>query len=168
MSGNSISSSLSLNNGQDVCSVNAEGAANGYEVSTYSPPQSTIAPQGNSAVYNCPGGASEGAYAQCDGGLCFDSTEGASFPGFDKPVPDGQIICACPITTPSADPQKRGYQIVGPYPCQKSFFQYCMSSTANSNTGSTIYVGAPTGIAEILTIKLDGSSPTFNECNLQP
>ena len=44
-----------------------------------------------------------------------------TFPGFDKPVPKGQIICSCPITDASSG-SAQGYQILGPYPCDKSFF----------------------------------------------
>jgi hypothetical protein len=49
-----------------------EGAPHrgGYIVSTYSPPAGAIGPQGNLAIYTCEGGS----YAQCDGGLCFNST----------------------------------------------------------------------------------------------
>ena len=31
----------------------------------------------------------------------------------------------------------RGYQILGPYPCDKSFFKYCKSDVANSKTAGT-------------------------------
>ena len=57
-----------------------------------------------------------------------------------------------------------GYQIVGPYPCQKSFFENCKRETANSKTGSTIYVGAPTGTGRLLTFLLTGTNPPTNEC----
>jgi hypothetical protein len=74
-----------------------------------------------------------------------------------------EIICSCPITTQKpADPV--GYQIVGPYPCQQSFFDNCKSTKANSNTGSTLYVGAPTGTANLLTLLLTGSVPNENMC----
>jgi hypothetical protein len=59
----------------DVCAVNAAGANNKYMVSTYSLPEQIASPQGDRAVYTCEGGKSGGAYAQCDGGLCFRSTE---------------------------------------------------------------------------------------------
>jgi hypothetical protein len=72
------------------------------------------------AVYTCPADGS-GAYAQCDGGVCFRSTEEKMFPGFDKPVPKGQIICSCPITqATSSGANAQSYQILGPYPCDKS------------------------------------------------
>lgn len=84
------------------------------------------------------------------------------FPGFDKPVPKGKIICSCPATQASTNPQS--YQILGPYPCDKSFFRYCDGATANVNTGSTIYVGAPAGAAQALALLLTGKDPTVNEC----
>ena len=140
-----------------MCSVNAAGADNKYMVSTYSLPEQIASPQGGGGVYTCEGGKSGGAYAQCDGGLCFRSTEETTFPGFDKPVPKGQIVCSCPITDASTG-SAQGYQILGPYPCDKSFFKYCKSDVANSKTGSTIYVGAPTGTAAALTALVTGKS----------
>jgi hypothetical protein len=96
--------------------------------------------------------------------LCFRSSEETTFPGFDKPVPKGQIICSCPITTASST-GGQSYQILGPYPCDKSFFKYCKNEVANVNTGSTIYVGSPTGTAAALTALLTGKpAPAFNEC----
>ena len=96
--GDSISLPFPMGKGMDVCAVNAAGADNKYMVSTYSLPEQIASPQGGGGVYTCEGGSSGGAYAQCDGGLCFRSTEETTFPGFDKPVPKGQIICSCPIT----------------------------------------------------------------------
>jgi hypothetical protein len=97
--------------------------------------------------FECPGrGEGSGAYAQCDGGICFRRIEDTTFPGFDKPVPKGQIIiCSCPITQAKTGDDAQGYQILGPYPCDKSFFGYCKAATATSKTGSTIDVGAPIG-----------------------
>jgi hypothetical protein len=164
MSGDSISLPFNFDNGNDVCSVNAEGPNNGYMVSTFSVPESVVAPDGDQALYTCPARTSDGAYAQCDGGICFTSTEGQSFPGFDKPLMEGQIICSCPITVANPDTAKLGYQIVGPYPCQSSFFQYCNSASANTNTGSTIYVGAPTGGARLFSRRLYGDVPPINRC----
>ena len=164
MSGDSISLPFNFDDGNNVCSVNAEGPNNGYMVSTFSVPQSVVAPDGDQALYTCRARTSDGAYAQCDGGICFTSTEGQSFPGFDKPLMEGQIICSCPITVANPDTAKLGYQIVGPYPCQSSFFQYCNSASANTNTGSTIYVGAPTGGARLFTRRLYGDVPPINRC----
>jgi hypothetical protein len=163
--GDSISLKLAFDTGQNVCTVNEEGVANGYMVSTFSVPDSVLKPNGDQASYTCPGG-SDGAYAQCDGGICFISTRGKSFPGFDEPLADDEIICSCPITEQSPkDPV--GYQIIGPYPCQKSFFENCKKKTANSNTGSTLYVGAPTGTGDLLAFLLTGKPPPpSNKCRL--
>lgn len=163
-SGDSISLPFQFAAGEDVCTVNAEGPGNGYMVSTFSVPASVVAPDGDQALYACPAGTSDGAYAQCDGGICFTSTEGQSFPGFDKPLAKGQIICSCPITVADPTTATVGYQIAGPYPCQESFFQNCESETANTKTGSTIYVGAPTGTARFLARRLNGSVPPLHEC----
>ena len=154
--------------GQDVCSVNEAGAGGSTMVSTFSPPPQAIALQGDKALYTCPASTSNGAYAQCDGGICFKATAGQTFPGFDKPLTKDEIICSCPITTADPATAKTGFQIAGPYPCQTSFFQYCNSATANSKTGSTIYVGAPTGSARHLTRLLTGTEPPFNECRMPP
>ena len=81
---------------KDVCSVNAAGADNKYMISTYSLPESIASPQGGGAVYTCSGEGS-GAYAQCDGGICFRALKN-DLPGFDTAVRKGQIICSCPIT----------------------------------------------------------------------
>lgn len=166
MSGNSISLPFKTQKQGDVCSVNAAGAGNRYMVSTYSLPHNLVK-GGKQAVYDCPGGIGEGAYAQCDGGLCFSGSEGKSFPGFDKPIPKGQIMCACPVTTTGSGGTVLGHQIVGPYPCERSHFRFCNSGTANGNTGSTIYVGAPTGMVRNLAIKLNGTAPVLNECHMQ-
>jgi hypothetical protein len=118
------------------------------------------------AVYTCPGKTSTGAYAQCDGGLCFRSTQDQNFPGSDKSLKPDQIICSCPITL-AQPPAAVGYQIAGPYPCRRSFFDNCSSKAANLDTGATIYVGAPTGTARFLTRLLDGSVPPLNTCPLR-
>jgi len=162
--GDSISFAFHLSNGEDVCSVNAAGVGNGYMVSTYSVPESVLAPNGNRAVYTCLGDSSDGAYAQCDGGLCFTSTEETTFPGFEGPLSKGQIICSCPIVMASPGKPNLGYQIIGPFPCEESFFQYCNSSTANKSTGATMYVGAPPGLGQALAIALYGSLPALNTC----
>jgi hypothetical protein len=163
--GDSISLALDFDDGQDVCTVNAEGVKNGYMVSTFSVPDSVLKPNGDQAIYTCPR-TSDGAYAQCDGGICFTSSEGQSFPGFDEPLAKDQIICSCPITVQNPETARVGYQITGPYPCQKSFFENCNSTTANNKTGSTIYVGAPTGTPRLLAFLLTGTNPPVNECRL--
>jgi hypothetical protein len=162
--GDSISLPFNFD-GEDVCSVNAGGASNGYMVSTFSLPESVVAPNGDKALYDCPASTSNGAYAQCDGGLCFTSTEGQSFPGFAEPLNEGQVICSCPTVVANPATAVTGYQIAGPYPCESSFFANCNSATANTNTGSTTYVGAPTGSARLLTRLLYGQVPPLNRCH---
>ena len=162
--GDSISLPFAVD-GEDVCDVNANGPANGYMVSTFSLPGSVLA-GGNMALYTCAAGKSDGAYAQCDGGLCFTSTEASpSFPGFDQPLAANQVICSCPITIADPDGAGFGYQIAGPYPCEADFFKNCQSANTNKRTGTTIPVGAPTGSARILTLLLNGPPvPPLNRC----
>lgn len=127
-------------------------------------------PNGDMASYTCPGSSSpgatdgsDGAYAQCDGGICFKSTQKQSFPGFDERLTKSEIICSCPITEQSPrDPV--GYDIAGPFPCQQSFFENCKRATANKMTGSTLFVGAPAGTGDLLAFLLTGSVPPSNRC----
>jgi hypothetical protein len=160
--GDSISLSFDYRK-SDVCEINAAGKTNGYMVSTYSLPPSVKKKGGDQALYTCPAETSTGSYGQCDGGMCFKSTRGQEFPGLGK-VAKGEIVCSCPITTADPSTAKTGYQIVGPYPCQKSFFKYCSGKVANTDTGSTIYVGAPTGSPRFLTKQLYGKVPPLNHC----
>jgi hypothetical protein len=160
--GDSISLTLNFDD-ENVCNVNEEGVGNGYMVSTFSVPPSVLKtnPNADQASYTCPSG-SNGAYAQCDGGICFKSTQGKSFPGLDTLAED-EIVCSCPITEQSPlNPV--GYQIAGPYPCQQSFFENCRRKTANNHTGSTLYVGAPTGTGDLVGFLLTGSVPNSYKC----
>src|SRR3954470_8540669 len=50
-SGDSISLPFKFDKGEDVCTVNAEGAGNGFMVSTFSLPPSVVAPGGDTALY---------------------------------------------------------------------------------------------------------------------
>ncbi len=159
--GDSVSIPLTYKGG-DVCSVNADGVGNGFMVSTFSLPKS-LTKGGDQALYTCPAETSTGAYAQCDGGICFRSTQGQEFPGLGK-VDKGEIVCSCPITTADPSTATTGYQIVGPYPCEKSFFKYCGQKAASDQTGSTIYVGAPTGSARASSKTLYGKVPPLNHC----
>jgi len=159
--GDSISLPFKTREG-DVCDVNAAGKKNGYMVSTYSLPPS-VKKGGDEALYTCPVETSDGAYAQCDGGICFRSTQGQEFPGLGK-VAKGEIVCSCPITTADPSTAKVGFQIVGPYPCQKSFFKNCQAPKTSAKTGKTIYVGAATGTPRLLTKQLYGSVPKLNYC----
>jgi hypothetical protein len=160
--GDSISLPYNYSGG-DVCTVNAQGPGNGYMVSTFSVPESVLE-GGNKALYTCPASTSDGAYAQCDGGICFTSTRGQKFPGFDRRLNNNEIICSCPITSANPSQAFVGHQIVGPLPCQDSFFANCQSAKAHTRTGGTVYVGAPTGSARILARELTGTVHNINHC----
>lgn len=149
-------------------------------VSTFSLPANVVR-GGRGAVYTCPGpsNARDGvvapvAYGQCDGGLCFTSTVGQRFPGFTRRLQFDEIICSCPISTPSTPGSSNalGYQVFGPYRpkappgqrCDQSACAACSVASPTAN-GSTIHVGAPTGSARFLTLRLDGPPlPDINEC----
>jgi hypothetical protein len=149
---------------KNICNFNAEGVGNGYMASTYSLPPSVVKsnPKSDQAVYTCPGGSVSG-YAQCDGGTCFTSTSGKSFPGVGD-VGRDEIICSCPITKTNSSSAPFGFQFIGPYPCQQEIFKACSQPVDN---GSIIPVGSPPGAGRALTIQLSGSDPQLNECFLQ-
>jgi hypothetical protein len=183
LNGNSISLELSFSSpagDRNVCDVSRQGKTNGYMVSTFSFPNN-VKKGGPAAVYTCPGSSDAGggvsapvAYGQCDGGLCFKSTKGQRFPGFNRRLKGNEIICSCPVSTDATpgSSDSFGYQVFGPYHPQAPIGSRCDASacaacsvpnpTAN---GSTIPVGAPTGSAKFLTLKLDGPPvPDINEC----
>jgi hypothetical protein len=159
--GDSITATDAFDGG-DACSVNEQGPDNGYLVSTYSLPESVLE-GGSSALYTCRGSSANGAYAQCDGGICFASTSGQSFPGLGT-ISEDEIVCSCPITVANPKRQHFGYQFVGPYPCQEEILDSCRRESTNKSNGSTIPVGAPTGTPRVLTRMLDGSVPKLNHC----
>jgi hypothetical protein len=165
---------------KNVCDVNAQGRRNGYMISTFSlPPDAKKG--GPAAAYTCPGTDDAGsgvvapvAYAQCDGGFCFDSSRGQRFPGFDRPLRDREIMCSCPISTDatpgSSDPL--GWQIFGPYHpsappgsrCDASACAACSVPNPTAN-GAAIKVGAPSGAGTFLALRLNGPPvPKLNEC----
>jgi hypothetical protein len=156
-SGDSISLAFQTSKSADVCSVVAAGIKSRYLVRSRLSRSTEIVRCTTARAATRPAPT-----PNRDGGLCFASTEGAKFTGFDQPVPKGQIICSCPVS--SAGANQGGYQIMGPYPCQKSCFQYCHPSVANKKTGATMYVRAPTGTAQALAVQLNGSVPALNEC----
>ena len=181
MRGDSISLQLSFSGPegkQNVCKVNQEGVGNGYMVSTFSTPRNVIK-GGTGAVYTCPGAANAGsgviapvAYGQCDGGICFTSSRGKQFLGFPELRHD-EVICSCPISTSATlgSTNRFGYQIFGPYnpdapPGSKYDTSACASCSVSNPTanGSMIQVGAPTGTADFLSLKLNGSVPQLNRC----
>jgi hypothetical protein len=86
--------------------------------------------------------------------ICRDQTYALC--AVNEPLAEGLIICSCPITTADPDQATFGYQITGPYPCEDAFFENCNAAATNRRTGSTIPVGAPTGVPRLLTRLLDG------------
>ncbi len=86
--GNSISLPFPMGKDEDVCSINAAGANNKYMVNTYSLPEQIASPQGGSGVYTCSGN-SDGACAQCDGGVCFPKHRGDEFSGLRQAGAEG-------------------------------------------------------------------------------
>jgi hypothetical protein len=169
MNGSSISIPFEFQGGgtsQNICDLLDDGVNNGFTVSTYSTPETLKKSYADAysgvgppllALYTCPGGSS-GAYAQCDGGVCFDSSTGNDFPGVG-PIGAGQILCACPITEPrSAGPE---------WPQGDWFSRFCFPTDANPATGDIIPVGAPQGTPRLLSRLLDGSAPVVNECQVK-
>jgi len=124
LSGDSISETFPYGNDQNICTLNQQGLDNGFRASTFSFPDEAEFPDGNIALYTCPGEmnkgsgvAARGTFAQCDGGLCFTSTSGNNFPGFSEQLNEEEIICSCPFST-ICDPtstNQNGYQISGSY-----------------------------------------------------
>jgi hypothetical protein len=156
--GNSVSAPFNYDN-TNVCRVNADGVNNGYMVSTFSLPESLRAPYGRQALYVCPR-TSTASYAKCDGGICFTSTQGMSFPGLGMQA-SNEIVCSCPIETANA---VQGLEIIGPFPCEQSFFRNCESAVANNKTGTTLYDGTAIGSTVIGTYVLNGRVPPLNTC----
>lgn len=142
----------------NICDVNEMGVSNGYMMSTFSLPEE-IKAGGTSAMYTCPGG-SQGGYAQCDGGTCFKSTPGQTFPGVGD-LDDNEIICSCPIVMATTASAPFGWQFVGPWPCDPDAFSVC---DQDPRTGDLIPVGAPPGAGRILTELLYGQQYELNEC----
>ena len=124
------------------------------------------------ALYTCPvSDATEGYSAQCDGGLCFTSTQGQEFPGFGQ-LEEDEIICSCPIVANS----RNGFQMAGPWNCNpgnrnkngrccdESFQNEFCGVSSKAPTGTSMVVGASTGFAAILSTELDGQLPSINQC----
>jgi hypothetical protein len=161
LNGNSISQSLAygpVGDQTSVCQINAAGPPNGYVVSTFSLRPSLINPTGNQALYTCPR-TSTVSYAKCDGAICFTSPSGKSFVG--SPVGGSQVICTCPITQANL---LTGVQFIGPYPCQKSFFDVCSSSVNSNTNGGTVYSASPIGSEALNNLLLTGTLPVLNQC----
>jgi len=157
-----------------------QGVTNGYMVSTFSLPDE-VKKGGREALYTCPGPDNAGggvpapiAYGQCDGGLCFTSSQDKRFPGFTRQLQNNEIICSCPISTDATEgsADDLGYQVVGPYHpkapigsrCDPQGCESCSVPKPTAN-GSMIPVGSPSGSSRFLTLKLDGTIPKLNECS---
>jgi hypothetical protein len=167
---------------KDICDIFLESVDNGFTVSTYSPPrqmQKNYNPAEEQlgppmALYDCPGatiGSSGGYSAQCDGGVCFDSTSGKTFPGLG-PIGKDEIVCSCP-PIPNIPV---GYQTAGPWFCEPgdpNLDGRCCDTAYQEKfcnvrqvlrTGTELVVSAPTGVASFLARKLTGEFPKFNKC----
>ena len=141
--GDSISATQKFKGG-NITTLNREGNQNGaFVMSTFSPP---TAPD-KYAAYSC---KKMGAYAQCDGGICFESTVGKEFPGLGT-LSKRQIVCSCPIET------SENYHVWGPYECPKNSSTYddICSTGLNKKTsmdGKSLRVGnnGPVAVSKAL------------------
>ncbi len=194
--GDSISEPFDFGINQNICTLNQDGRKNGYRASTFSYPEDVASPGGNSALYTCPGEANKnrfinngyparGTYSQCDGGICFTSTRGKSFPGFPKRLRRNEIMCSCPYSTSceNLSESPTGYQISGDYngQCSVDECSKCNNGALSESdcslpnpilliaNGDDIPVGAPAGTPEILSCLLLGSGnvPNTNSCVCQ-
>jgi hypothetical protein len=111
LDGDSVSAKQSYKGGnvQTVNNIGNAPANQSFVVSTFSPPSPS-----EFAAYSC---KQQGAYAQCDGGICFSSTIGKEFPGLGK-LTNNQIVCSCPIK------ESTNYHVWGPASCPTSKAQY--------------------------------------------
>lgn len=159
MDGNSIGVRHRYNGG-DATTVNTLGNSNnGFFLSTYSPPTT-----GEFAMYHCKG---QGSFAQCNGGVCFASTQGKAFPGLGTLNSD-QIVCSCPIKT------EKNYSVWGPSNCPTSASQYdaiCSAGSERTTTknGVSLRVGelGPPAVISALNVYYDRlfkTSSAFKTC----
>ncbi|OZG72199.1 hypothetical protein BTA51_17790 [Hahella sp. CCB-MM4] len=168
---------------KNVCDLLLEGVPNGYTVSTYATPRQVETdydpkveklgpPMG---YYTCDTRSGTQAYgAQCDGGLCFKSTQGKEFPGLGY-IKENEIVCSCPPTLSNSP----GFQIAGPWKCKpgdanennqccdQSYYNDMCGVTSVKTTGTVLAVNAPIGTARVLSAKLDGKPARFNACRFQ-
>ncbi len=166
---------------KNICDLLLDGTKNGFTVSTYATPRQIVADYNRAteklgpamALYTCATKNSRIAYgAQCDGGICFDSTQGKNFPGLGH-IKDDEIVCSCP---PTLNPTLR-FQVAGPWSCNpgdanenneccdQSYYNEICNVTSVSTTGTVLAVSAPAGSAATLSKILDGEKPTLNSCN---
>ena len=146
--GNSIAAAHTYPGG-DALTVNKQLTDTGpYMVSTYSPPDPK-----NYALYTC---ERDGAFAQCNGGLCYRYD--GDFPGVGN-VGSNEVICSCPITY-----KKTTYHVTGPAQCPTTRAAYdniCGSGKRADVTadGTILHIGA--GGPPVTTI--DGLNKMYDE-----
>ena len=129
-----------------------------FMVSTYSPPE----PE-KFALYSC---NKPGAYAQCNGGLCFTNTTGNEFPGLGA-VSAGEIMCSCPITTSSR------YHVTGPATCPETAKEYdeiCAVGSKKTVTGDgfqlSIGSAGPIAVTEAMNVDYDDTFGTTSQSKI--
>jgi hypothetical protein len=133
LNGNSLGITHAYPTDSNVQTVNTIGITNNhYVVSTYSPPNAS-----QFALYSC---NKAGAYAQCNGGLCFNSTIGKPFPKIG-PLDSDEIICSCPVVA------SKSYHVTASSTCpttQAQYDQICGAgvSTEQSANGLSVYIGS--------------------------
>ncbi|MCL1126997.1 hypothetical protein [Shewanella surugensis] len=165
---------------KNICDLLLTGTKNGFTISTYATPRQIETnyrpnveklgpPMG---FYTCATKDDLIAYgAQCDGGICFNSTQGKFFPGLGH-IKNDEIVCSCP---PTLNPTLR-FQIAGPWKCKpgdanennqccdENYYNDMCQVTSVSNTGTRLAVSAPAGSAVTLSTLLDGEKPSLNTC----
>lgn len=165
---------------KNICDLLLDGTTNGFTVSTYATPRQIVTDYNQAteklgppmALYTCATQNDRIAYgAQCDGGICFDSTQGKNFPGLGH-IEEDEIVCSCP---PTLNPTLR-FQVAGPWSCKpgdangnneccdQSYYNDICNVTSVSTTGTLLAVSAPAGSAAMLSKILDGEKPTLNAC----
>jgi len=133
---------------QDICALNEDAVENdlGHMFTFYPWDYSS------KVAYQCENSAAP--YAQCDGGICFNSSTGSTFLG--NPVGKDEIVCACPVVY--APTNGTHNFLYGPpssadeTKCYNEQYDYCFNEYKNNKipTGSSIYVGAPQSTMNIL------------------
>ena len=141
-SGNSISLTFNMGKRDDVCSVNAAGAKNQYMVSTYSLPAEIVAPQRKSCGLHLLRRDVGGRLCPVRRWAMLPEHGEYHVPGLRQTRAEG----ADHLFLPGHDRrfrQRAGHQILGPYPCQQSFFKYCKSATSLTPTPARRSTSAP-------------------------
>ncbi len=154
-----VNAFAAISNSGNIANVNQnQPRRGGYVVSTYSPPSDAIGRGSKIALYTCTNG---GSYAQCDGGLCFESTTGKTSPIWGK-VGDKEIICSCPVTT-----TKTAFQVFGPGDCPSTAAEYdavCAANASSINNGAILYIGAPATSPEAMAKCIDPDFKKYRHC----